>query len=169
MSITTFRNLLLAIIFAGFLGFPMGESKALQTAALDLVSPNVCPSSGCAAGQRLNFKIDFSVDKLDATVTQPDLQVCMYSPQNWAANQFEFAPTGTVSGKAYVSNTTNCDFSPVTACWAALSANLPFPPELLVICFHSVCASENPPREAAQLDRFWCGFTYSALAATGER
>ena len=109
MVISIFRNLVLAIIFASLLGLPLGASKALQTAAVDLVSPNVCPSSGCAAGQRLNFKIDFTVDKLDGTVTQPDLLVCMYSPQDWSAGQFEFNAIGSVSGKGYESNAANCD------------------------------------------------------------
>ncbi len=109
MLSNTFRTLALAIFFIGLLGSQFSGPEAPQTAAVDLVSPNVCPSSGCAAGQRLNFKIDFSVEKLDGTITQPDLLVCIYAPQNWAVDQFEFAAVGTVSGRAYDSDSTKCE------------------------------------------------------------
>ena len=109
MVFTTFRNLILAILFAGLLGFPLRASSALQSAAVDLVSPGICPTGGCAAGQRLNFKVDFSADKLVTGGTQNDLMVCMYAPQNWAVDHFEFTSTGSVSGKVYDANNTNCE------------------------------------------------------------
>ncbi len=109
MVFTSFRNLMLAIVFAGLLGFPLRAPSVLQSAAVDLVSPGVCPTGGCAAGQLLNFKVDFTVDKLVSGGTQNDLLVCMYAPQNWAVDHFEFTPTGTVSGKAYDANNASCE------------------------------------------------------------
>lgn len=54
--------------------------SALQDSdeGLKLISPSACPSSGCAAGQRLNFTVQFSVDPQITGV--PNTQVCVYAP-----------------------------------------------------------------------------------------
>ncbi len=44
---------------------------------LFLISPASCPSSGCAAGQRLNFNVEFSTDPL--STSGPNIQVCIYA------------------------------------------------------------------------------------------
>ena len=44
---------------------------------LTLTSPTTCPSSGCAAGQRLNFEVEFTADP--AFTSGANTQVCIYS------------------------------------------------------------------------------------------
>ena len=45
---------------------------------LSLHSPQSCPASGCAAGQRLNFIVDFSIEP--QFTGGPNTQVCIYAP-----------------------------------------------------------------------------------------
>lgn len=47
---------------------------------LSLESPTSCPSTGCAAGQRLNFMVDFSVDP--QFTSGANTQVCLYAPED---------------------------------------------------------------------------------------
>jgi hypothetical protein len=47
---------------------------------LSLDSPSTCPSSGCAAGQRLNFTVDFSVDP--QYTSGSNTQICVYAPED---------------------------------------------------------------------------------------
>ncbi len=75
---------LTAILFA---------SVSLINAAADglsLIAPLDCPSSGCAAGQRLNFLVEFVISPQSSS---PNTQICVYGPgdgqsgtgtENWA-------------------------------------------------------------------------------------
>ena len=168
MVFTTFRNLMLAIIFAGLLGFPLRASSALQSAAVDLVSPGVCPSGGCAAGQRLNFKVDFSVDKLVSGGTQNDLMVCMYAPQNWAWIILNLPQPVPSAEKCMMPTIPTVSRLANTHLWAQLAIS-PFQPQPSAICCPSACASENPLRQAPHPAPSWCAFTSWMLTATGER
>ncbi len=72
------------------------------------VAPSECPSTGCAAGQRLNFSIQFSVSP---ATQQPNTQVCIYAPADgqsdgdgpWANFKSGWiSDTGLISGESYV-------------------------------------------------------------------
>jgi hypothetical protein len=75
---------------------------------LEMVAPTDCPSSGCAAGQRLNYQIEFSVAPQNAN---PNTQVCIYTPANgdanegdypWATDEYSWiSDVGLLSGKSY--------------------------------------------------------------------
>ena len=71
---------LITILLAGMLAISFSSSLAASD-ELTLVSPEACPASGCAAGQRLNFRISFSVN-LQYT-SDPNTQVCIYTPTSW--------------------------------------------------------------------------------------
>ena len=85
---------------------PMQDSAAADV-GLSLLSPITCPSTGCAAGQRLNFRVEFSISPQNA---DPNTQICVYAPSDsqpeeanpWA--DFEsgwISQTGLVSGEDY--------------------------------------------------------------------
>ena len=46
--------------------------------ALNLHAPTACPTGGCAAGQRLNFLLDFSITP--NTTDNPNTQICVFTP-----------------------------------------------------------------------------------------
>lgn len=75
------------VLSLGFLflwiGLPFTTARALPAAAVTLTSLVNCPASGCAAGQRLNFKVDYSISQADLT-KNPNVQVCVFTPANWA-------------------------------------------------------------------------------------
>lgn len=84
-----------AVLIPSQIGF-----AAAGTEDLVMVNPTVCPDTGCAAGQRLNLRADFS---LSAYIPQanpsdpysPNLQLCLYAPTAWgAAGAVNFAATG---------------------------------------------------------------------------
>lgn len=75
---------------------------------LTMVAPTACPSSGCAAGQRLNYQIEFSVSPQNLN---PNTQVCIYTPADgntdeddypWASDELGWiSDIGLISGKTY--------------------------------------------------------------------
>lgn len=97
------RFLFFALILAGLSAGEAVFSSPLQMTALDLVSPAACPASGCAAGQRLNLKVDFTLSTFDPA-RSPNVQVCVYTPINWSASQFDITPIGTITGSSYTAN-----------------------------------------------------------------
>ena len=76
---------------------------------ISLESPVTCPSGGCAAGQRLNFRVDFSLST-EANFS-PNTQICIYTEQEnqevsegtpWAdTTNAWFSQTGITSGFTY--------------------------------------------------------------------
>lgn len=74
-----FWAILIIIVFLVTLGSV--TVLALQAAdfGLSLVSPAACPTSGCAAGQRLNFSMAFSVDP--QFTESANTQICIYAPE----------------------------------------------------------------------------------------
>lgn len=54
------------------------SSIIASTSGLELVSPVSCPTSGCAAGQRLNFRADFTLNPVYLSGTNS--QICFYAP-----------------------------------------------------------------------------------------
>lgn len=78
-------------------------SAATGTGDLVMVNPGICPDAGCAAGQRLNLRVDF---ELSVYVPQPppsdpknpNVQICLYEPTAWgASSSVSFAPAGSSS------------------------------------------------------------------------
>ncbi|MCB2202928.1 right-handed parallel beta-helix repeat-containing protein [bacterium] len=59
-----------------------GASVADRANGLTLVSPSACPAGGCAAGQHLNYEVEFSITP-DYT-SGVNTQVCVYATSGWA-------------------------------------------------------------------------------------
>lgn len=103
----------IAVLVLGIL-LPSITSKATPD-ALTLVSPTTCPTGGCAAGQRLNFRVDFSLSS--HTDNTPNMQICVYSEEEdlvvsetnpWAdLSNAWFSQTGVISGVEYINNEEN--------------------------------------------------------------
>ena len=93
---------------------PSITSKATPD-ALTLVAPTTCPTGGCAAGQRLNFHVDFSLSSHSNNT--PNTQICVYSEREdlavsetnpWAdLSNAWFSQTGETSGVEYINNEEN--------------------------------------------------------------
>jgi len=66
-------SLIVSFILLAFLAFTVSIASP---DGLFLTAPATCPSSGCAAGQRLNFTVEFSVDPM--YTSGPNTQVCIY-------------------------------------------------------------------------------------------
>lgn len=86
--------------------FTVNSSRAADD-GLSFVAPAECPEAGCAAGQRLNFSIQFSVSPKKPN---PNTQVCVYAPADGQADgdgpwaDFTsgwISATGLLSGEAY--------------------------------------------------------------------
>lgn len=105
------RFLLLICFFLPWLRLDAFASASAATVTVTQLSPQVCPPGGCAAGQRINFKADFSFSSFDPS-QDPNVQICVYNPINWSPTQFEMATTGGVSSISYLDSITNCASAP---------------------------------------------------------
>ncbi len=106
------RILALAVLLLGLLVALGGEVHALQsTTGLDLVSPATCPVGGCAAGQQLDFTVNYSLSKMDPN-RLPNVQVCVFAPVNWSAEKFTFSPLGSLSNRTYNYSISQCNPAP---------------------------------------------------------
>ena len=97
-----------SLLFPQSLPRPVNDN--LLAGSLTQVSPSSCPSSGCAAGQRINLKVDY-----DLSTYQPaaaNVQVCVYTPINWTSYLATENNAGLVSGSSYTFSTTNCETPP---------------------------------------------------------
>ena len=94
-------------LLAALLGVQSSQAQTIQATQLTLVNPAACPTAGCAAGQTLDLRASYDLANLDPAPT-PNVQVCLYTPTNWAAESFRIDPTGAVSGAAYLPDTANC-------------------------------------------------------------
>ncbi len=77
-----YRPLVWILIIAGGLilaSTAAAHALAPQSVNLAQVSPSACPSGGCAAGQRMNFQIEFDA-ATPVYAGGPNLQVCVYTP-----------------------------------------------------------------------------------------
>ncbi|MBW6465842.1 MAG: hypothetical protein K0B06_05005 [Brevefilum sp.] len=98
---------LIFIPLAALLFVQVSGSKAASD-GFEMVAPTACPSSGCAAGQRLNYRIEFSVTSEDIN---QNTQVCVYTPADgdnreeeipWASDEHMWiSKIGLISGKTY--------------------------------------------------------------------
>lgn len=98
------------LLAAGF-GVQSSQAKTIQATQLTLVSPAACPPAGCAAGQTLDLRASFDLANLDPAPA-PNVQVCLYTPTNWAAESLRIDATGAGTGAAYQPGTANCGSAP---------------------------------------------------------
>ena len=98
-------------LLAAWFGVQSSQAQTIQATQLTLVSPAACPTAGCAAGQTLDLRASYDLANLDPAPT-PNVQVCLYTPTNWAAESFRIDPTGAGTGAAYQPGTANCGSAP---------------------------------------------------------
>lgn len=98
----------LGLMLSIFFPAPMiGQARPQAAAAVVMLSPAACPASGCAAGQKLDFKVDFDLAAYAPTLS-PNVQVCVYTPIIWSANLFRVSPTGDLTGANYAPGFSYC-------------------------------------------------------------
>jgi len=68
---------LLGMIITGIFFLDYSVSKSARSSSLTLISPSSCPADGCAAGQRLNLRLDFSIQP--KVTTRTNTVVCFSS------------------------------------------------------------------------------------------
>ncbi|HZU86265.1 MAG TPA: hypothetical protein VFF78_02205, partial [Anaerolineaceae bacterium] len=112
------RNLPFLFIIAALLAYPLISTGIVNAAGpkannLVMTSPTDCPATGCAAGQRLNFRAEF--DLAPQYSGGPNTQFCAYAPAPDWAGSFSINLTGLISGTAYTNGETT----------GVCSANLP--------------------------------------------
>lgn len=84
---------ILALALAAMLFVANGSSQS-RAEGLQLVSPAACPNGGCAAGQRLNFTVEFAVGEGNG--------ICVYAPTDWVeTGSTAIIPTGKISAATY--------------------------------------------------------------------
>lgn len=83
----------------------------LKSSSIELISPSSCPSGGCAPGQRLNFRTSFDLLNY-VPAEETNIQICLYTPNNWAVSEVEFEPTGKLSGATYTNDMAQCGPAP---------------------------------------------------------
>lgn len=97
---------------------------ALPSAGVTLISLVNCPSTGCTAGQRLNFKADYSFAQLDVN-KNPNVQICVFTPVTWSVEQpVQFASQGSISGQPYSPGTSHCTDAPPNSLSGGASAKV---------------------------------------------
>lgn len=118
---------LLAICLSALFVFAV-SSNSDRVDGIALLSPSACPSGGCAAGQRLNFSLSYS---LSPQFNGTNTQVCVYAPTGgWADFSTGWiSAEGLVSGALYAPGETStlCSANPPTGyTWlAGAFGNLP--------------------------------------------
>jgi hypothetical protein len=79
------------------------------TAVIVPVAPAACPASGCAAGQRLSYRLEYEVGSYDKSI-KPNVKVCVYIPSGWLdssssswldATTTDLSGSGGITGVAY--------------------------------------------------------------------
>lgn len=113
MKKTRLLSWAIGILFFFLMVLPTGSVPAMRlaSAAINFISPLNCPTTGCAAGQRLNMRVSF--DLTSYLVSSADnIQICAYTPINWGVDTFSFNSLGTITSANYTANSTNCAQAP---------------------------------------------------------
>jgi len=107
-----YRWFIWLLVFVGLaISVASVPATPLKSSSISMISPNNCPLGGCAAGQRLNFRTSF--DLLSYVPAQEtNIQVCLYTPENWGVTEVGFETTGKLSGTTYSPDTTQCGPAP---------------------------------------------------------
>ena len=74
--------------------------RVRAASSLNMLSPTVCPSGGCAAGQRLSISSSFDLSAYDASLS-PNVRLCLFTPTDWSAGSLTWSATGGTSGSDY--------------------------------------------------------------------
>jgi hypothetical protein len=75
---------LISIVLIALMALSVSSISAAPD-ALNLHAPTACPSGGCAAGQRLNFLLEFSITP--NTTQNPNTQICVFAPIDGQAGE----------------------------------------------------------------------------------
>ncbi len=79
---------------------------AQSSTSLVLLAPSACPSGGCAAGQRLSYRLNFEVGQYAPASGSPNVKVCVYLPAGWMdASSVQVDSTGGFTGLSYANVT----------------------------------------------------------------
>ncbi len=99
------------LLLAVLLSAHASQAQTIQSASLTPTGPAGCPAAGCAAGQTLDFQASFGLGSFVA-IQSPNMQVCFYTPTQWAATDWRVDSTGGISGIPYKADTSNCSGPP---------------------------------------------------------
>ena len=129
VQVEKIKLLLLAtfLLITAFWGYQIAFSQTGSPAELNFLSPVMCPSSGCAAGQRLNFQLSFSVNP--KTTLQTNTLICI---------------TTTADGNSDTGVQAWADYSNGYISNVGLSSGLPY----IIGDQSAVCTSLNKPTES---------------------
>lgn len=95
----------LALAFS-LIGAAQAGLLQLQTNGITLVSPNPCPSTGCAPGQRLDFQVSYNMNPSGSD--SPNTAVCFYATSGWAEDNTLTITSAAQSGLTYNADQTHC-------------------------------------------------------------
>lgn len=131
----------LVFIIAGLLISVSVSAIDAQASGLFLISPTTCPDGGCAAGQRLNFQVDYAITPQFATGS--NTQICIYAPSDGVAGSLSLpwadfsdgwiSSSGMISGQPYTSGETG----------SVCSSNTPAGQKFLAGAFATIPTSVN--------------------------
>jgi len=95
-----------------------------SSTSLVLLAPSGCPSGGCAAGQRLSYRLNFEVGQYAPASSNPNVKVCVYMPVNWLdASSVQVDSTGGFTGLSYTNVTSaGCAEDPLPPTGYSLAA-----------------------------------------------
>lgn len=99
------RWLLPVLLLLGIFPAVAPKPAAPQGVMVKMTSPIACPDGGCAAGQRINMRADFSLS-VYAPDDEANVQLCLYIPANWQAIDLVVSAAGSVSGQPYTPSLT---------------------------------------------------------------
>lgn len=121
----------LAFSLAGrFSPVPAQAAPLRQSSTLQLVAPSSCPPGGCAAGQRLSYRLTFEIGVYRSDLS-PNVKVCIYIPSSWLdAGSVQLDSTGGVTAQLYTPDASCAedpapptDYSLAVAASAAMTGN----------------------------------------------
>jgi len=105
------RLLFWLVVMLAFGGIRSSQAQTILSTSLDQLSPAACPPGGCAAGQRLNFRVTYNLTGYDPNQS-PNLRVCAYTPVNWSVSPMDWSLTGIITGASYEPVTNQCGPAP---------------------------------------------------------
>jgi hypothetical protein len=101
---------------------PVLAAAPALAAGLTPLAPTGCPAGGCAAGQRLSYRLDLEVGAYTPAAT-PNVKVCVYIPTPWLdPGSVQLDTTGGITGAGY-SASGNCAEDPAPPAGYSLAAD----------------------------------------------
>jgi hypothetical protein len=119
---SVFLVLLLVALAGGADTAPAEAAPREQSSLLQALAPAACPGVGCAAGQRLSYRLSFEIGAYRPDLS-PNVKVCVYTPSNWYdAPSIQMDPAGGITGQTYASSG-NCAEDPAPPTGYTLAAD----------------------------------------------